>query len=192
MDLSIIVPIYNTKEELLIRCLSSIQQINGVEFECILIDDGSSEEVEALCCDFLEKDSRFLYYRKENGGVSSARNEGVRRASGQFLCFVDADDLVVPKAFSTPDVLNPDYDVTFTDLEEVCGDKRTVWSAFTSPGDINYETVIRRMMENGTLNGPYCKIYKRSFLQTVGVQFREDMIQGEDAVFALVAALKTG
>lgn len=183
MDLSIIIPIYNTDGETLEKCFASICAINGIQYECILVDDGSIAETEEYCRMYALKHSGFFYVRKENGGVSSARNLGISMARGRFVCFVDSDDKIVPNIYSVPGLLNETYDLIFTDLVEINGNARSLWKAFDEPGEISYENAVERMVRYGQINGPYCKLYKRSFLEKSCILFREDMVQGEDAVF---------
>ena len=90
--ISIIVPIYNV-ENYLRMCLDSIQNQTYQNFECLLINDGSTDNSEQIAEEFL-LDSRFRYFEKENGGVSSARNLGIECSGGAYITFIDADDWV--------------------------------------------------------------------------------------------------
>ena len=91
--ISIIVPIYNV-ENYLRQCLDSIMNQTYQNFECLLINDGSPDNSADICREYLEKDSRFKYFEKENGGVSSARNLGIERSKGEYITFIDSDDWV--------------------------------------------------------------------------------------------------
>ena len=91
--ISIIVPIYNV-ENYLRQCLDSIMSQTYQNFECLLINDGSPDNSADICREYVEKDSRFHYFEKENGGVSSARNLGIERSKGQYITFIDSDDWV--------------------------------------------------------------------------------------------------
>lgn len=191
MDLSIVIPIYNVAEKELERCFDSVNQIKNIRYECLLIDDGSKAETSAFCRRYAQTHAYFSYHRKNNGGVSSARNWGIRLALGEFLCFVDADDKILPDSYSTLSLLNKEYDLIFTDLVEINGPHQSVWRAFDKAGVISYDAAVERMVKNGKLNGPYGKLYKRSFLKKANVWFREEMIQGEDAVFFCEILRKT-
>ena len=96
--ISIIVPIYNT-EQYLPRCIDSILSQSLTDFELLLIDDGSIDGSGAICDAFAEKDNRVRVFHKENGGVSSARNLGLNEAKGEWVCFVDSDDELMPNAW---------------------------------------------------------------------------------------------
>ena len=91
--ISIIVPIYNV-ENYLRHCLESIQNQTYQNFECLLINDGSPDNSADICREYVSKDSRFRYFEKENGGVSSARNLGIEHSKGEYITFIDSDDWV--------------------------------------------------------------------------------------------------
>lgn len=94
--ISVIVPVYNT-EKYLQKCVETITRQTYENLEIILVDDGSMDSSGKLCDDFAEKDGRVRVIHKENGGVSSARNEGLDQARGQYIMFVDSDDEIVPE-----------------------------------------------------------------------------------------------
>lgn len=89
--ISIIIPVYNT-EKYLRRCLDSIMEQTYKDFECILVDDGSTDRSGKICDEYATKDCKFKAFHKENGGVSSARNFGLDYATGKYIAFCDADD----------------------------------------------------------------------------------------------------
>ena len=91
--ISIIVPIFNT-EKYLHQCLDSILSQSYENFECLLINDGSTDASASICREYVAKDARFRYFEKENGGVSSARNLGIERSGGAYITFIDSDDWV--------------------------------------------------------------------------------------------------
>lgn len=91
--LSMIVAVYNV-EDFLVECLESIAKQDYPFLEVLLIDDGSTDSSGLICNRFASCDSRFLYFRKRNGGLSDARNYGITHASGEYICFIDGDDLI--------------------------------------------------------------------------------------------------
>ena len=91
--ISIVVPIYNV-EKYLNECLDSILIQTFADWECILVDDGSTDESGVICDEYVEKDCRFRVIHKENGGVSNARNVGIQTMRGRYCCFVDSDDWI--------------------------------------------------------------------------------------------------
>ena len=92
--LSIISPVYNV-ESYLDRCIQSILTQSYYDIELILIDDGSTDGSSVLCDKWVVNDSRVKVIHKENGGVASARNKGLQIAKGEYVTFVDSDDLIV-------------------------------------------------------------------------------------------------
>lgn len=92
-EYSIIIPVYNS-EKCLKRCIDSILNQTFVNFELILIDDGSSDDSLNICKKYQSFDSRINVIHKDNGGVSSARNVGLDHSRGKYIVFVDSDDFV--------------------------------------------------------------------------------------------------
>ena len=90
---SIIIPIYNVESWVEI-CIKSVLKQSVVDFELILVDDGSTDKSGYICDVFAKMDSRIIVIHKKNGGVSSARNEGLAYAMGKYIFFVDGDDIL--------------------------------------------------------------------------------------------------
>ena len=93
--ISVIIPVYRV-ERYLDACVSSVLAQTFGDFEIILVDDGSPDGCPALCDAWARKDPRIRVIHRENGGLSAARNTGIEAAKGQFLTFVDSDDLLEP------------------------------------------------------------------------------------------------
>ena len=94
-EISIIMPVYN-KAKYIQHILLDMQEQSFRDFECIIVDDGSTDSSGKICDDFAEKDSRFCVIHIPNGGVSHARNVGLAKAQGNYITFIDADDHVEP------------------------------------------------------------------------------------------------
>lgn len=90
---SVIVPVYNTEKQLE-RCICSIREQTYANLEILLVDDGSTDASSVICDREAEADERIRVIHKKNGGVSSARNEGLAQAGGSFIVFVDSDDWI--------------------------------------------------------------------------------------------------
>lgn len=95
--LSIIVPVFNAGV-FLRTCIDSILHQSYRDFELLLIDDGSTDDSGIICDDYAKKDGRIIVFHKENGGVSSARNLGIKHIRGEWVFFVDADDAIFDNA----------------------------------------------------------------------------------------------
>lgn len=94
--ISIIVPCYN-QAHFLDECLQSVLEQTFQDWECIIVNDGSPDNTENIAKKWLETDSRFHYLYKDNGGLSSARNAGIKTANGEWLLFLDCDDIIENK-----------------------------------------------------------------------------------------------
>ena len=94
MNLSIIVPVYNV-EEYIAECIDSILAQTYKDWELILVDDGSKDNSGKICDEYALKDNRIKVIHKENGGAASARNKGLENAFGQYITFIDGDDVLL-------------------------------------------------------------------------------------------------
>ena len=92
-EISVVVPVYKV-EKYLNRCVDSIIRQSFDDLEIILVDDGSPDQCPAICDQLAELDSRIVVIHKENGGLSSARNAGIKVATGKYIGFVDSDDAI--------------------------------------------------------------------------------------------------
>lgn len=97
---SVIVPIYNV-EKYLHRCVDSIIGQTYKNLEIILVDDGSEDSSGQICDDYVKKDKRIVVVHKKNGGLSDARNTGVKKAKGSYITFVDGDDEIMSSFVET-------------------------------------------------------------------------------------------
>ena len=99
--ISVIVPVYNT-EKYIEKCLNSILKQKNVSYEIIVVNDGSTDDSEQIIKRFEETNPDIIkYYKKTNGGLSDARNYGIDKANGEYLCFVDSDDYIAEELFES-------------------------------------------------------------------------------------------
>ena len=96
-EISIIIPFYNARATLT-RCIESLKSQSFQDFEAIFVDDGSTDGACEIIKKLAPSDARFIYIKKENGGVSSARNLGIEKSRGNKITFLDADDILLPEA----------------------------------------------------------------------------------------------
>ena len=94
LKISIVVPIYNV-EEYLRDCVKSLVEQTYKNIEIVLVDDGSTDSSGVICDELKEQDDRIIVLHKQNGRTASARNLGVREASGEYVLFIDPDDWFV-------------------------------------------------------------------------------------------------
>ena len=90
---SIIVPVYNV-EQYLNRCLTSLVNQSLEDIEIIIVNDGSTDNSEQVINQYIKNNSNIIYLKKENGGLSSARNYGLKYAKGEYIAFLDSDDYI--------------------------------------------------------------------------------------------------
>ena len=93
--ISVIIPAYNA-EQFLDETLESVLSQTYENWECIIVNDGSTDNTEEIAKKWCEKDSRFRLTNKENGGLSSARNWGIKESKAEYIAFLDADDILTP------------------------------------------------------------------------------------------------
>lgn len=185
--LSIIIPVYNV-ENYIERCLNSIVYQNN-NFEVIIVNDGSKDNSEKIILEFLKKAHNFKYIKKDNGGVSSARNLGIQKSKGKYISFLDADDYLTPDYFSiiipylhqNLDMLCFNYDMVFDDHQftfshltnETIKLNEQSWIDDYFFGDL--KTQINAIVWN--------KIYRRDILERNDIRFSVGQTMGEDFLF---------
>jgi len=194
--ISIIVPVYNAEKFLnnIIDCISKQTYEN---FEVVFIDDGSTDNSKRIIKDYINKsnDKRFNYYYKKNGGVSSARNEGINKAKGKYLLFIDSDDTI-------------DYNLLFKLYQKMITDKsqlavsngKTIYNNKSVVEDLNENdnvvAYIASIFNNNYSKSKYSfsygfsrsvcsKLYKSEIIKNNKITFDENMYLFEDAFFNL-------
>jgi len=180
---SVIVPVYNV-EPYLRRCLDSILAQTFSDFEAVLVDDGSTDHSGAICDEYAVRDARFKTIHIPNGGVSSARNMGLKQAKGMWVAFVDADDCV------SPDYLQHLYN----GLAGADDDSILVWGSMLVNG-VPKRHFHRKVMKDGeaalhimrngvlALSGPVSKLFSMRIIRENGILFPVNIKMGEDGIF---------
>lgn len=181
--LSVIVPIFNTPNELLKRCLFSLTNIGIKEYEVLLVDDGSDSYVEEICAQYTRSDNRFKYLKKLNGGVSSARNYGIERSLGSYITFVDSDDEIIAGSITVSDFSSQSDLIFFNKTLYKEGEKKIRKEIGGPSRYVSVEDIFEAMILLNRFHGPMARLYKSSILRKAGLCFDVNMMQGEDAVF---------
>lgn len=181
---SIIIPVYNA-EGTLHRCVDSLLNQDYADAEIILVNDGSSDASGRICREYADKDARVIYIDKMNGGVSTARNAGLDRASGQYVLFVDSDDYVADEYFQTLDMIDEDYDFVMfshyvTDGKNVSAKIQHPFASKDPDESVSKfcETLYRK-----TLSPPWTKRYMNKIIKDQNLYFPEHLYIGEDKTF---------
>ena len=186
--ISIIIPVYNLEGKLS-RCLDSVLQQTYLELQIILVDDGSTDQSAEICRAYAQKDPRIELIRKENGGVSSARNLGLEHAAGKYVTFVDGDDWISER-YVEECVLRAEEsgaDIVIGGLTKIENGVETVKSP--KEGDYDRKGFLQMVCRNGTEVYGYVpnKLYRRGLLNRAAIRFDEKMHSQEDLAFALLA-----
>lgn len=187
---SIIVPVYNV-ENYLEECINSLLQQNYNNIEIIMVDDGSTDNSGNLADKISEKDSRIRVIHNSNKGVSYTRNTGITVSKGEYLCFVDADDYVMPDYVTHMLKLAQEYDAEIVATTEMFGNydnsqnMNVVYREYTS------KKAAELMMSYRFPIGCYCKLFKRSLIIDKGIKFNENLFIGEGFNFNVDAFQRT-
>ena len=172
---SIIIPVYNTKEYLE-KCLNSIINQKNLknEYEIIIVNDGSTDESEKIIVKYEKKYSDIIkYIKKKNGGVSSARNIGIKESHGEYLLFVDSDDYLEPELLSKLENAIEEYDkpdIVRINSRDVTNNGETILEV-NIPKIKNEEKLIKEIMKFRALEIPWGYAYKSSFFTKNGFHF---------------------
>lgn len=192
LELSIIIPVYNV-EKYLKECLESVLEIKNVNYEILVINDGSLDNSQKIINEFLEKNDRIKSFLKENGGISTARNYGLKRARGEYIWFVDSDDFIDAKEFQIffnevkkekMDIFIANYSL-FKDGKK-CKERKIFYDKQILSG----EKILNRKGKEILAKGYVWKnLYRKEFLNENGIIFKEGIVI-EDQLFNIYCFLK--
>lgn len=181
---SIIVPVYNA-EKTLEMCISSLLKQSYKNLQLILINDGSKDRSLTICNSYAEKDDRVLVVDKENGGVSSARNEGIKRADGKWIFFCDSDDwMPIDGLKHLVNLANiRDYDMVCANATSICPGRYDQLLGHYLEEDLEVKPQERADHVARIFGNPFSKLFKTEIILHNAIRFDEDIKYGEDALF---------
>lgn len=195
---SIIIPCYN-QAEFLLQALEALQKQTLKDFECIIVDDGSTDSSAQIADEFIKQDNRFRLIRKPNGGTATARNMGLRTATGKYVQFLDADDELDTKKLELQSAKMDaeELDMSFTDYRHFHLDatgKRILRShpAYTMQptGGLHLSLLTRWGVD---FSIPiHCIMYRLDFIHKHNLEFSESLRYREDWDFHLKASAQPG
>ncbi len=187
--ISIIVPIYNG-EKYLRRCIDSVLAQSWVDFELILINDGSCDKSLSVCEEYAVRDNRIKVIDQLNAGVSVARNTGIEAAEGRYICFVDCDDWVDTNYLELlyENLTNADAELAVTGYREVneegsnTRDTRTIACASVFTAE---EAMFHLFEAIGFMSFcyPWGKLFKADIISRHHIKFNPAIAIGEDRLF---------
>jgi len=190
---SVIIPIYNA-EPYLRRCLDSVLNSTCQDFELILVNDGSTDKSLELCREYTVRDSRVQLVSQENRGVSAARNRGLEICRGEWVVFVDADDVISPgfleiigqEEYQSQDLLLFDFAGAAEDLTAAAPVPEALcFGAEAVPELLRSLLLHTQLIEGGSLNfvSPWGKAYRKSLLDQYSIRFSPQLFFAEDKLF---------
>jgi len=196
--ISIIIPVYNT-EKTLDNCLKSVLKQTYDKLEIICVDDGSNDNSLEICKKYEQMDERIIVLSKKNGGPASARNMGLKEATGEFVTFIDSDDWIENNTYEKlVKLISDDVDMLVYGFSK---DTDLVVEPMQNIGYIGDEIYSReKLIEYAFCREKYRrfaayvwnKLFRRSILLKYNICFDEELRRGEDVLFFSVFVSKAG
>lgn len=179
--ISIIVPVYNS-ELFLSECLDSIKKQTYKDFEAIIYNDGSTDNSKEICEKIVQEDNRFKYYEQKNQGPGTTRNNALKKASGDYICFVDSDDIVseyyLERLYDA--IVETDADISVCDLTRLSPSGFKILNK--KPLILNKEDAITELIQERKLkNYSVCRLIKKDKIQNITFETTKN----EDVIFSL-------
>ncbi len=174
--ISVIIPVYNV-EKYLDLCMQDVVNQDYKNIEIILVDDGAKDNSGAVCDSWAEKDKRTVSLHKENGGLSDARNYGLKFAKGEWVTFIDSDDRIACDYISTllKNATEHNCDIAICDPVHIFNGQK--WN-YQSSNDIRvfspFDAIEEMWYQKSFLVSAWGKLYKRAFFDKV--QFKKGII----------------
>ncbi len=186
---SIIIPVYNA-EKYLAKCIESVLSQTFIDFELILINDGSTDSSQSICNKFSLVDERVKNYSQENGGVSSARNLGLKNANGTWVCFVDSDD-IIKEGFLESFIMSSELSESQLIIQDIIKENfitkdQTLITAY-SYGKFYLKDLGKHLGNNDIylLGFAVCKFYNLDLIKKENLLFNINIKYFEDLLFYL-------
>ena len=185
VKISIVVPVYNA-DEYLDRCLASVLDQEFASYEVILVDDGSTDASPLICDRYSSTDPRFVTLHQPNRGVSAARNAGINMAQGEYIMFLDSDDVLLPDALehmvdsvNGEDIVIGGYGV----LRYGVPSKEVKPDESVSYKGEEYQSFFAENITHNCelLDAPWAKMFRDKAIRKI--RFNEDLNYAEDKLF---------
>lgn len=192
---SVIIPVYNV-EKYLERCIDSVLRQTYDNLEIILVDDGSQDDSGVICDNYAQKYENIIVVHKRNGGLSSARNAGMRIASGEYIGFVDSDDDIDVHMYEKMYAIAEKYQVDFvmSDYIRILEENKKYLKTTEIKGghytkenikkNIYPQLIMNKNLEYGPLLSVCHCLYRTDFLKENNIYFDEEVRWSEDNIFS--------
>lgn len=179
--ISVIVPVYNAEQSLK-RCIDSVLRQSYLNWELLLIDDGSVDSSGKICNDYATKYDNVKVFHKNNGGVSSARNVGLDQAVGEWITFLDSDDYIDVN-FLSSFVKLESSDLSIAGIQFINSETTLLPpETYIKIDDVNkLDCLLNKLY----FTVPWGKIYKNEIIQKNEIRFNTELKIGEDTDFVL-------
>ena len=179
--ISIIVPVYNGVNKIR-RCVDSIINQTYPSIEIVLVDDGSKDGSAQICDEYEGEYKNVKVIHKSNGGVSSARNVGLKYATGEYIGFLDSDDYIASNMYQTMIEEIDGFDLV------MCGyyqdEKKHIGVTYNQC--VSKEDAIRNIIGRGQFKGfPWNKLFRKSIIEEGNITFNTDIHMCEDLLFCV-------
>ena len=182
--ITIMIPAYNA-EKYIGRCLESLKNQTYQDIEIVIVNDGSKDQTQSICEEYVCKDSRFRLLNQKNGGEGAARNTGIREAKGQFLCFVDADDYVDADFIENMYQMHMEHEADlvicgFTELKD-----SDIINQTSGPVEImNQEDAMEKLLREDSFKGyVWNKMFNMQIVRDNQMQFDGSLAVWTDVLF---------
>ncbi len=178
--ISVIIPVYNTQQYLK-QCIDSVINQTYKNLEIILVDDGSTDDSPKICDEYTLKDNRIKVIHKQNGGVSSARNAGLKIAKGDYIGFVDSDDFIAPDMYETlcRELISTNTDLVICNWYIEC-DKWIENTVFPKEKVLTIQEAVKYLYRSSSV---CTRLFKKNTIENIF--FNEKIGFGEDRLFYL-------
>lgn len=192
--ITIVIPIYKVNTSYLKKCLTSVQNQTYQNLEVLLILDGSPAKIIDYCKNFSKNDNRFTVISRKNKGVSFSRNEGMKKAKGQWITFVDADDWLEPNMCELfINQIEKYHNKDFVMFRNFINSKEEKEVFYQSNEDCVIDKHFKQQLFQSTYGTKYAKFlcceavwknfYNTDFLRKNNIQFDNNIRIGEDLLF---------
>lgn len=180
---SIIIPIYNV-EKYISRCIKSILQQCYEDFEVIIIDDGSTDNSAKIIFSLKAEDNRIKYFYQENRGPSAARNKGICEACGEFILFIDSDDVIKNNYISRLVYrMREGFDLVCCGYEEISLYGVSVQNDFCAKSNISCKEELLLSICRGVGGVLWSKIFRADIIKKNNMKLKESIFMCEDLIF---------
>ena len=201
--ISVIVTIYNTPEKYLRKCIESIVNQTLKEIEIILVNDGSTQEVQKICEGYENNDGRIKLINQKNQGESGARNTGIKNATTENIMFVDSDDWIekdtCEKVYSYIEKIDNEYEIIIFNCYVDYSNRQVKNNFYPKQGLLDEKDIEEIQLQNiekgitkyyppeSNISVPWAKVYNKQFINKNNLKFVLNIIRMPDAIFNMQA-----